>query len=306
MSIDVLQAKIRKTKNPSMICIVPSVLELPMPIKDAARAQYGDTLRAAAESYRQFSFDILDALKDVVPAVSIVSGAFAALGSDGVAAMEDVLARARELGFYVLLDLMRADVALNAEAMARACFGGVQVGEQTFTPYACDGVLMTGYLGSDSVKPFTQYCKDGKNVFIIARSSNKSAREVQDLISGDRVVYQVMADLAMRWSLDQFGKNGYSEIGIAAAATNPAVLRTLREKYDRLFFLVPGYGTQGGNARDVQYAFDKLGHGAAIMAGRSVLYAWQRQDDGADHYQQYAREAALKMREQILGYITVL
>ena len=217
-----------------------------------------------------------------------------------------VLARARELGFYVLLDLMRADVALNAEAMARACFGGIQVGEQTFTPYACDGVLMTGYLGSDSVKPFTQYCKDGKNVFIIARSSNKSAREVQDLLSGDRVVYQVMADLAMRWSLDQFGKNGYSEIGIAAAATNPTVLRTLREKYDRLFFLVPGYGTQGGNARDVQYAFDKLGHGAAIMAGRSVLYAWQRQDDGADHYQQYAREAALKMREQILGYISVL
>ena len=303
MSIDVLQAKIRKTKNPSMICIAPSVLELPMPIKDAARAQYGDTLRAAAESYRQFSFGILDALKDVVPAVSIVSGAFAALGSDGVAAMEDVLARARELGFYVLLDLMRADVALNAEAMARACFGGIQVGEKTFTPYACDGVLMTGYLGSDSVKPFTQYCKDGKNVFIIARSS---AREVQDLLSGDRVVYQVMADLAMRWSLDQFGKNGYSEIGIAAAATNPTVLRTLREKYDRLFFLVPGYGTQGGNARDVQYAFDKLGHGAAIMAGRSVLYAWQRQDDGADHYQQYAREAALKMREQILGYISVL
>ena len=104
--------------------------------------------------------------------------------------------------------------------MARACFGGIQVGEQTFTPYACDGVLMTGYLGSDSVKPFTQYCKDGKNVFIIARSSNKSAREVQDLLSGDRVVYQVMADLAMRWSLDQFGKNGYSEIGIAAAAKN--------------------------------------------------------------------------------------
>ena len=64
MSIDVLQAKIRKTKNPSMICIAPSILELPMPIKDAARAQYGDTLRAAAESYRQFSFDILDALKE--------------------------------------------------------------------------------------------------------------------------------------------------------------------------------------------------------------------------------------------------
>ena len=304
MSIDVLQAKIRKTKNPSMICIAPSILELPGALKDAARAQYGDTLRAAAESYRQFSFGILDALKDIVPAVSIVSGAFAALGSDGVAAMEDVLARARALGYYVLLDLMRADVALNAEAMARACFGSIQVGEASFTPYACDGVLMSGYLGSDSVKPFTEYCKDGKNVFVIARSSNKSAREVQDLLSGDRVVYQVMADLAMRWSGDRFGKNGYSEIGIAAAATNPTVLRTLREKYDRLFFLVPGYGTQGGSAKDAQYAFDKLGHGAAVMAGRSVLYAWQRQDEG--DYRSCAREAALKMREQILGYITVL
>lgn len=304
MSIDVLQAKIRKTKNPSMICIAPSVLDLPMAVKDAAHAKYGDTLRAAAEGYRQFSFGILDALKDIVPAVSIVSGAFAALGSDGVAAMEDVLAHARSLGYYVLLDLMRADVALNAEAMARACFGKIQVGEQSFTPYACDGVLMTGYLGSDSVKPFTEYCKDGKNVFVIARSSNKSAREVQDLLSGDRVVYQVMADLAMRWSLDRFGKFGYAEIGIAAAATNPGVLRSLREKYDRLFFLVPGYGTQGGSAKDVQYAFDKLGHGAAVMAGRSILYAWQRQE--SDDYQQCARDAALKMREQILGYVTVL
>ncbi len=304
MSIDVLQAKIRKTKNPSMICIAPSVLDLPMAVKDAAHAQYGDTLRAAAEGYRQFSIGILDALKDIVPAVSIVSGAFAALGSDGVAAMEDVLAHARSLGYYVLLDLMRADVALNAEAMARACFGKIQVGEQAFTPYACDGVLMTGYLGSDSVKPFTEYCSDGKNVFVIARSSNKSAREVQDLLSGDRVVYQVMADLAMRWSLDRFGKFGYAEIGIAAAATNPGVLRSLREKYDRLFFLVPGYGTQGGSAKDVQYAFDKLGHGAAVMAGRSILYAWQRQESG--DYRQCARDAALKMREQILGYVTVL
>ena len=97
MSIDVLQSKIRKTKNPSMICIAPSILELPMSIKDAARHEYGDTLRAAAECYKQFSFGILDALQGIVPAVSIVSGAFAALGSDGVAAMEETLAHARSL-----------------------------------------------------------------------------------------------------------------------------------------------------------------------------------------------------------------
>ena len=105
-------------------------------------------------------------------------------------------------------------------------------------------------------------------------------------------------------------KDGFSVIPMWVADMDfpcaPGILEALRKRLEHTFFLVPGYGAQGGTAEDVQYAFDKLGHGAAIMAGRSVLYAWQRQDDGADHYQQYAREAALKMREQILGYISVL
>lgn len=306
MSIDALQSKIRKMKNPTMVCICPYYDQIPAYLRENARAEFGDTLRAAAEACLAFSCGILDVLADIVPAVSVETACFTALGADGTTAMQQVLNYATQKGYYVLLDAMRCDIAPNAELLAQSCFGLIQVGDYGYRPYVCDGVLLSSYLGSDAVKPFTRFCAEGRNVFLLAHSSNKSAREVQDLLSGDRVVYQVMADLAMRWSLDQFGKNGYSEIGIAAAATNPAVLRTLREKYDRLFFLVPGYGTQGGNARDVQYAFDKLGHGAAIMAGRSVLYAWQRQDDGADHYQQYAREAALKMREQILGYISVL
>ena len=306
MSIDALQSKIRKMKNPTMVCICPYYDQIPAYLRENARAEFGDTLRAAAEACLAFSCGILDALADIVPAVSVETACFTALGADGTTAMQQVLNYATQKGYYVLLDAMRCDIAPNAELLAQSCFGLIQVGDYGYRPYVCDGVLLSSYLGSDAVKPFTRFCAEGRNVFLLAHSSNKSAREVQDLLSGDRVVYQVMADLAMRWSTDLFGRNGYSEIGIAAAATNPTVLRTLREKYDRLFFLVPGYGTQGGNAKDVQYAFDKLGHGAAIMAGRSVLYAWQRQDDGADHYQQYAREAALKMREQILGYITVL
>ena len=306
MAVDVLQAKIRKLKNPTMVCICPTIRDLPLHIKEDARHQYGQTLKAAAEAYRQFSFGILDALKDTVPAVSIVSGAFSALGADGVAVMQEVLQYAAELGYYVLLDLMRADLGNTAEDLAQACFGSIQVGEQSFTPYACDGVLMSGFLGSDAVRPFAEFCHEGKNVFIIARSSNKSAREVQDLLSGDRVVYQVMADLAMRWSTGLFGANGYSEIGISAGATNRQVLETLRRKYDRLFFLVPGYGAQGAGAKDAQYAFDRMGHGAAILAGRSILYAYQKQDSDGKDYQQAALAAAEKMKKQILSYITVM
>ncbi len=306
MSVDVLQSKIRKMKNPTMVCLCPSYDDLPEEIRREAAEQYGQTLKAAAESLRVFSFGILDALAELVPAVSVESGCYLALGRDGAAAMEDVLAYAAKKGYYVLLDAMRADIGSAAENLAQACFGGIAVGDSRFAPYACDGILLNGYLGSDSVRPFTQFCANGKNVFLIARSSNKSAREVQDLIAGDRLVYQVIADLAMRWSIDVFGKNGYSEIGLAVGATNPRVLQRLREKYDRLFFLVPGYGAQGGRAADAAAAFDKFGHGAIVMAGRSILNAWKKQESDGKDYQAQAREAALRMREQLLGYVTVI
>ena len=131
-------------------------------------------------------------------------------------------------------------------------------------------------------------------------------RQVQDLLSGDRVVYQVVADLAMRWSTDLFGRNGYSEIGLAVGANNVPVLKNLRARYDRLFFLVPGFGAQGAGAKDVQHAFDRMGHGAVVMAGRSILYAYLKHETDKREYAQAARSAAEKMREQILGYITVI
>ena len=129
---------------------------------------------------------------------------------------------------------------------------------------------------------------------------------MQDLLSGDRVIYTAMADLAMRWSEGLFGRSGYSQIGAVVGATHPDVLRELRRKYDQLFFLVPGYGAQGAGAKDAQYAFDRMGHGAALLAGRSILYAYQKQDGDGQDYQQAALAAAEKMKKQILSYITVM
>lgn len=306
MAIDALQAEIRRLKNPTMVCLAPSLSDIPETILAQAQAAYGAGARAAAESCRIFSCELLDALRETVPAVSIVSGAFFALGADGVAAMQQVLRHAAELGYYVLLDLSRADLWGAAQTLAQACFGAVEFAGASFTPYPCDGVLLDGYLGSDAVKPFTDFCAQGKNVFLVARSSNKSAREVQDLLAGDRVVYQVMADLAMRWSTNLFGANGYSQIGIAAGATNRQVLETLRRKYDRLFFLVPGYGAQGAGAKDAQFAFDRMGHGAVILAGRSICAAWKKQPELAQDHSLAARAAAEKMKKQLLSYITVM
>lgn len=306
MSIDVLQAKIRKLKNPSAVGLDPQLAYIPQHIQNEAFAQCGMTLEGAAKAYEWFCTGILDALHNVVPAVKIQSAYFEALGHFGVAAMERLCQKAKEMEYYVIMDHMRGDVGMVAEACAQTYLGSIQVGDRAYTPYDCDGITVNGYLGSDGISPFLPYCKEGKNTFLLVRTSNKSSREVQDLISGDRVIHTVMADLAMRWSGDLFGKSGYSEIAVVVGATNPSILKNLREKYERLFFLVPGYGTQGGNAKDVQYAFDRFGHGALVSASRSILCAWQKEETDGLEYQRYAKEAAEKMRDDILKYITIL
>lgn len=306
MGMDQLQERIRKLKCPCMVGIDPVLERIPEHLCREAYGRCGETLAGAAEAFRLFSFGILDVLKDVVPAVKIQSGCFHALGHDGMLALEQVLAYARELGYYVLLDTMRGDIDVTAEHLAASCFGEIKVGEKGFTPFGCDAVLANAYLGSDGIKPFTQYCRQGKNVFVLARTSNKSAREVQDLISGDRIVHQVIVDLAMRWSVDLYGKYGFSAIGAAVSGTQPDILRTLRQQYDRLFFLVLGYGAQGANARDVQYAFNSLGHGAIVSASRSILYAYEKFGSDGQDYQARAVEAVEKMKNDILEYVRIL
>ncbi|MBQ7523853.1 MAG: orotidine-5'-phosphate decarboxylase [Oscillospiraceae bacterium] len=306
MSIDVLQTKIRKMKNPSMVGLDPILDLLPTHIREQAYAEHGETLKGAAEAYRVFCFGILDALKDIVPATKVQTGCFQALGFEGVRVMEAVIQYAKDLGYYVLMDTMRGDIDCTAEALAQSYFGGVKVGENTYLPYPCDAVMTNSYLGSDGIMPFTRYCKEGKNVFLLAKTSNKSSREVQDLLSGDRIVYQVIMDLAMRWSIDLFGKNGYSEIAVAVSGKHPKVLEELRRKYDRLFFLIPGYGAQGANGRDVQYGFDRFGHGAVVCAGRSILYAYAKHGSTGEDYAACAREAAERMKEDIGKFVTVL
>lgn len=309
MSIDVLQKSIRKMKNPSMFGLDPTPDIIPAGIFDEAYGQYGCTLRGIAEAYRIFCTGLLEELCDVLPAVKVQSACFEALGHEGIKVMQELLSYAKELDYYVLLDSMRGDVGNIAEIYANAMFGQIEARGEIFCPYTCDGITVNGYLGSDGIKPFLPYLKDNsqKNIFLLIRTSNKSSGEVQDLISGDRVVHTAMADLAQRWSVGLYGKCGYSEIAAVVGATKPQMIQMLRNKYDRLFFMVPGYGAQGGTAKNVQYAFDRFGHGAIISASRSIIAAW-KQEEGASgaNYRACSRRAAEKMRDDICKYVTVL
>ena len=286
MSVDILQEKIRKCKN-------PSVLELNLPVSELP-PQFEKT----ALGYGTFCRQLLDGLSGTVPAVRFSFSAFALTGA--LEELAKTMAYAGEQGYYVLLDapeiLSPAAAVMTAETLLGEGSG-----------YACDGLVISGYLGSDVIKPFLPYCKkQQKDIFVVARTANKSAPELQDLLSGTRLVHAAAADHVNRYGADTAGKFGYTRVGILAAASAAESLRTLRTKYPRLFFLLDGYDYPNANAKNCSFAFDRYGHGAAACSGRGITCAWkQAETDGADWMDQ-AKAAAERMKKNLTRYVTVL
>ena len=304
--MDVLQEKIRKMKNPTMLGLDPMPALIPPQVLQRAFAAHGETPQGLAAAYLEFGRAILEALRETVPAVKVQPVCFEVLGGAGTAAVQELCAYAKELGYYVVLDAMRGDAPHIAELYAQALFGGMKIGETAYRACECDAVTLNGYRGSDAVRPYLPYCRDGgKDVFVLVKSVNRSGREVQDLMAGDRLVHTAMADLAMRWSEELYGRCGYSAVG-ALLGADGRVLSAMRAKYDRLFFLVTGYGVQGGTAKPVANAFDRFGHGAIVSASRSILGAWQKAGSDGSDWAEQARQAALKMRDDISKYVTVM
>lgn len=182
MSMDALQEKIRRKKNPTVAGLDPKLEYIPQHLIDEAYAKYGPTLKGAAEAYRLFSRGLIDALCDVVPAVKPQSAYYEALGSAGIAVLEEIVAYAKEKGLYVIMDAKRGDIGSTCEAYAQAYLGEIKVGEGSFAPFDADSVTVNGYLGTDALKPFTALCKErDKSIFLLVKTSNPSSRELPDL-----------------------------------------------------------------------------------------------------------------------------
>ena len=178
------------------------------------------------------------------------------------------------------------------------------VGESTFATFDADCVTINGYMGSDAIQPFIETCKaEDKCLFVLVKTSNPSSGELQDMVAGDRVVYKVMGDLTERLGRGTAGRHGFHLTGAVVGATYPSDLRELRRRLEHTFFLVPGYGAQGGTAEDVQYAFNKYGHGAIVNSSRGIMCAWQKEGVDGQEYAAAARREAIRMRDEIVGRI---
>lgn len=307
MSFDVLQDKIRKMKNPTVAGLDARIEYVPEHIRKAAFAEYGVGRKGAAEAIYQFNVELIDALCDIVPAVKPQSAYYENLGWQGMEMLERTIAYAKSKELFVIADIKRGDIGSTASAYAEGWLSGTKIEGEVFPAFDADCVTLNGYMGSDSINPFLEAAKaQDKCVFVLVKTSNPSSGELQDLIAGDRQIYQAMGDLNQRIAKDTVGKYGYTIAGAVTGATYPSDIRDLRKRLEHTFFLVPGYGAQGGTAEDVQYAFDKYGRGAIVNASRSIMCAWQKTGkDGAD-YQDAARAAAEKMRDEIKQYVTIL
>ena len=288
MSVDILQEKIRKMKNPSM-------LELAMPLSDMP-PQFVQN----AAGYGAFCRELLSGLKDTMPAVRFSFAVFALLGPEGLTELAEAMKTAADLGYYVALDAPEIASPAMANVIAETLLG-------EGSAWPCDGLVISGYAGSDIIKPFLPYTKKAKkDIFVITRTANKSAPEIQDLLSGGRIVHAVAADHVNRYGEGTEGKHGYTRVGILAAASSAESLRSLRAKYPRLFFLLDGFDYPNANARNCSFGFDKFGHGAVACGGTAIVSAWKKEDSDGSDYLIHALAAAERMKKNLTRYITIL
>lgn len=289
MSIDVLQTKIRKMKNPAMVNLTMDPAAVPPHLLENGKAA----------GYSQFCRELLNTLKGIVPAVRVGFTPFALLGPDGLTELSHVLKSAAQLGYYVALEAPAIWSPAMASAVAASVFG-------EDSAYPCDGLILEGYLGSDLIKPFLSDCKKGKDIFCVVRTSNKSAPEIQDLLTGSRLVHAAAADLYYRFTGDCMGKSGYSRVAVVAGANSADSLRQLRAKYPKLFLLVDDLDYPGCNARNCSNAFDQFGYGAVCCSGSSITQAWKNSENEGYDYASLALAAAERMKNNLTRYTTIL
>ncbi len=307
MSFDHLQSLIKAKKNPTVAGLDPKPEYVPPHLLKESFHKYGETLEGAADAIYQFNMGLMDALCDIVPAVKPQSAYYERLGWQGMMVLERTIRYAKQKGFFVIADIKRGDIGSTAQAYSEAWLGKTQVGQSQLTAFDADCVTINGYMGSDAMTPFLETCRaEDKCFFNLVKTSNPSSGELQDMVAGDRVVYQVMGDLTQRLGKEDIGKYGYSRAGAVVGATYPSDLRSLRRRLEHTFFLVPGYGAQGGTAEDVRFAFDKYGRGAIVNASRSIMCAWQKTGRDGQDYQDAARAAAEAMRDDIKQYVTIV
>lgn len=297
MIIDQLIEKIIAMQNPTCVGLDTQLDYLPAEMREGV-----ETCEQAADAILAFNKKIVDSVCDIVPAVKVQIAYYEQYGAAGVAAFLATVAYAKEKGLFVIADCKRNDIGSTAARYSAAYLGETALGDKTLRVAGCDFLTVNAYLGTDGVAPFLDDCKKfDTGLFILVKTSNPSSGELQDLKLADgRTVYECMGDMVEGWGAEFVGKYGYSAIGAVVGATHPAEAKILRDRLAHTFFLVPGYGAQGGNAEMLKNCFDKNGLGGIVNNSRGILCAYKK--NGGTYYEA-ARAACNAMQKDLVSVL---
>ena len=310
MLIDRLVKRIKELNAPIVVGLDPRLDQIPGYIKDEVFAKMGRTLEAAAEIIFTFNKAIIDSIYDIVPAVKPQIAMYEQFGAAGLDCYFKTVRYAKmKRGLIVIGDIKRGDIASTAEAYSAAHIGMINLGTESepvvFYSSCVDFITVNPYMGYDSIEPYLSDCKTfDKGLFVLVKTSNPSSRDIQDIktISG-RPVYEHVGELVSEWGRGFVGESGFSSIGAVVGATHPAEGKALRKMMPYTFFLVPGYGAQGGKASDLAGMLNKDGLGIIVNNSRGITGAYLSGKHKADEkdFAQAARAAVLDMKADLAG-----
>ena len=294
---DRLDAAIRAKGNPICVGLDPRYESLPKHIVDNAIRALGETLNARAQAFLEFNKAIIDAVADIVPICKPQIAFYEELGADGIRAYEATILHAQAKGLLVISDAKRGDIGATAEAYARAHLGSMG--------FEADALTVNPYMGRDTLEPFLKTAAaNGGGVFVLVKTSNPGSGDLQDLkLSDGRFVREHVAQMVHELGKNHLGACGLSDVGAVVGATYPDEARALRALMPDTYFLIPGYGAQGGSARDAAAGFRADGRGAIVNNSRGIIFAYKQEPYSMTHGERdfagAARVAALKMANEL-------
>lgn len=296
--IDILIERIKSLNNPTAVGLDTSFDYLPEDMKKPCK-----TLSDVGKAITEFNFGLIDRLKGLIPAVKVQVAYYEMYGIPGLTAFKDTLEYAKKNGLVTIADCKRNDIGSTASCYSAAYLGKVSVNGQELTPFESDFLTVNGYLGSDGIKPFTADCeKHKKGIFVLVKTSNPSSGELQDkTMDNGCTLYENTAALVTELGKPTIGKYGYSSVGAVIGATHPAQAEDVRRKFPSLFFLIPGYGAQGGSAEGLTVCFDNNGVGGIVNNSRGIICAYKNQKYNGMNYLQAAEAAVADMQADIYG-----
>lgn len=299
-AMDKLINRIKETNNPTVMGLDPRYDMIP----ESIRTKYSEDIEGACKAILEFNKELIDSVYDIVPAVKPQIAFYEMFGEEGIKVFNETCKYAKQKGMIIIADVKRGDIGSTAAGYSNAYLGKTPIGEEKVSIYDVDFVTVNPYLGIDGVKPFIEDCKEyGKGIFILLKTSNKSSGELQDLkLENGITIYEKVAELVNSWGEDLVGEYGYSSVGAVVGATYPIQIKELREIMPKTYFLIPGYGAQGGKAEDIALGF-KDGIGGIVNASRSLMSAY-KSDRWKDKYSEKefgkaTRAEAIRMRDEL-------